>query len=451
MKQKVVLVGAGLSGALLSIMLARKGCNVVVYEKRPDMRVNKLNAGRSINLALSDRGLKAIEKIGMKDQILDRAISMHGRMVHPLEGDVNLQPYSGKKDRYINSISRSELNMALLDKADEYEDIKIHFDSPCVGFNYQSGYAKFDRPRTGVTITELPHTTIAADGAGSVLRKAMLDGGVDRFTYSQKYLEHGYKELSIPPGEEGSFKIEINALHIWPRKNFMMIALPNIDGSFTCTLFMSYRGENGFDKLNSEILLRDFFSRNFPDAVELMPTLNEDFFKNPTASLATVKCTPWHSKGKLLLIGDAAHAVVPFYGQGMNASFEDCVLLDGLIEKHDFKWSRIYEEYEHTRKKDTDAIADLAVKNYTEMRDSTANPVFVRKRKLEFMLEEKYEDFYSKYSMVTFSPEIPYSVAKELGEKQDEYLMRKCANLTNNFKEVDLESIYNDLKALRED
>jgi kynurenine 3-monooxygenase len=255
----------------------------------------------------------------------------------------------------------------------------------------------------------------------------MLHGGVSRFDFSQKWLEHGYKELHIPPAADGSFLMEKNALHIWARRSFMMIALPNFDGSFTCTLFLAHTGENSFEQLRDEKSLMEFFQTNFADAIPLMPTLTEDFFTNPIGNLGTIKCFPWNVGGKSLLLGDSAHAIVPFYGQGMNASFEDCRVFDSLIEKYGTDWETVFTEYGELRKENTDAIAQMAEENFYEMRDAVADPVFVRKRELETRLEQTFPDYFSKYSMVTFREDLPYSIARQKGNAQDKLLMEICA------------------------
>ena len=427
----VVLIGAGLAGSLLAIYLARRGMTVDVYEARGDMRNEQVAAGRSINLALSDRGIAALREVGMDEYMLAEAVPMHGRMIHSAAGDTKLLPYSGRQGEYINSISRVGLNIALMNEADKHDNARFHFNERCVGFDCDTGAATFSSGKTVVA-----DTVIATDGAGSAVRNAMMHGGVERFDFSQTWLDHGYKELHIPPvelrnsaGEERSlFALETNALHIWPRHRFMMIALPNFDGSYTCTLFLAHKGEDlAFDRLTDKASVLDFFNREFPDAVPLMPTLVDDFFRNPTGNLGTIKCFPWNAGGKALLLGDSAHAVVPFYGQGMNCAFEDVRVLDSLVGEMGADWRSIYTEYGRLRKPNTDAIADLAEENFYEMRDRVADPVFQRKRELETKLEQTYPDYFSKYSMVTFREDLPYAVAKENGNAQDELLMQICA------------------------
>jgi kynurenine 3-monooxygenase len=420
--ERVVIVGAGLAGSLLAIYLARRGMSVDVYEALADMRLEKVAGGRSINLALSDRGIAALREVGMDEYMLSEAVPMYGRMIHNLTGEQKLLSYSGRAGEYINSVSRAGLNVALMNEAERYPSVRIHFDHRCADVDCCTGEMRFTN---GKTITA--DTLIATDGAGSVVRNAMLHGGIERFDFSQEWLQHGYKELHIPPANDGGFSLEKNALHIWPRHQFMMIALPNFDGSFTCTLFLAHANAvPAFDRLTDESAVLAFFEREFPDAVPLMPTLIEDFFYNPTGNLGTVKCWPWHVDGKVLLLGDAAHAVVPFYGQGMNCAFEDVRVLDSLIGRHGADWAAVYREYGELRKANTDAIADMAEENFYEMRDRVADPVFQRKRELETRLEQTYADYFSKYSMVTFREDIPYAVAKEKGNAQDDLLMKLC-------------------------
>lgn len=424
-REKIVIVGAGLSGSLMTIYLAKRGFQVEVYESRGDMRQQKMSAGRSINLALSNRGIAALKEVGLDKYMLAEAVPMRGRMIHTVDGQTKLLPYSGRQDEYINSISRGGLNIALIDEAAKYENVKFFFKEKCVEFDAESGAAKF---ASGTIVRG--SSLIATDGAGSVIRDSMLHGAVSRFDFSQKWLEHGYKELHIPPAEKGVFQMEKNALHIWARGSFMMIALPNFDGSFTCTLFLAHQGENSFGQLKDGNSLMDFFEKYFADAIPLMPNLAEDFFANPTGNLGTIKCFPWNIEGRALLLGDAAHAIVPFYGQGMNASFEDCRILNELIGEHD-DWAKIFNEFTDQRKPNADAIAEMAEENFYEMRDSVADPVFQRKRELETKLEQTFPEYFSKYSMVTFREDLPYKIAKEKGNAQDKLLMDICAKIDN--------------------
>lgn len=426
MSQKIIIIGAGLCGSLLALRLAQKGFQVEVYEKRPDMRTAAMSAGRSINLALSDRGIRGLHLVGLEQELLQLAIPMHGRLIHTIGYPPMLAPYSGRSGEYINSISRGDLNIALLNKAETYPNISLHFNCSCTGVELETGTAYFER-HTGEKITARGALVAGTDGAGSALRNSM-EQQVTGFTLSQQFLEHGYKELNIPPGPGGSFLIEKNALHIWPRGSFMLIALPNLAGDFTVTLFLAHKGaENSFEALRNGPALQNFFNTHFPDIPALVPDLEQQFFLNPTGHLGTVKCFPWQAYGKCILLGDAAHAVVPFYGQGMNCSFEDVVVFDQLLEKHGDNWAAMLPEFEQLRKENADAIADLAVDNFYEMRDATADPVFQRKRKLETLLEQRYPEYFSKYSLVTFREDVSYKQAMIQGRKQDDALMRICA------------------------
>lgn len=435
MPDKVAIIGAGLAGSLLAIYLAKRGIAVDVYEARGDMRLEEVAAGRSINLALSDRGIAALREIGMDEYMLAEAVPMYGRMIHSPTGEQKLLPYSGRKGEYINSISRGGLNIALINEAERHEGIRFHFHKRCVGLDVQNATVTFadDHSITADTI-------IATDGAGSAVRQAM-EAKVAGFEASSSFLEHGYKELHIPAAEGGGFRLEKNALHIWPRHQFMMIALPNFDGSFTCTLFLARSGDApAFDKLQDAMAVRKFFDREFPDAVSHMPTLLDDFFANPTGELGTLRCWPWSVDGKVLLLGDAAHAMVPFYGQGMNCAFEDVRVLASLIDEQGTNWQRVYEEYSRVRKPNTDAIQDMAVENFYEMRDRVADPVFQRKRAVETRLEQTYAEYFSKYSMVTFREDLPYAAALEKGNAQDELLMNLCSQVDNG-EELDLAEV----------
>ena len=441
-KGKVIIVGAGLSGSLLAIYLAKQSLQVEIYEARADMRTEKMSAGRSINLALSNRGIAALKEVGLDEYMLSEAVPMFGRMIHTLDGQTKLLPYSGRQGEYINSVSRGGLNIALINEAEKYESVKFYFNEKCAGFDAKSGEAIFESGRKAKA-----DSLIATDGAGSAVRNSMLHGGVQRFDFSQTWLEHGYKELHIPPAENGDFRMEKNALHIWARGSFMMIALPNFDASFTCTLFLAHKGETGFDQLKDENSLLEFFEKNFADSIPLIPNLVEDFFANPIGNLGTIKCFPWNIGGKSLLLGDAAHAVVPFYGQGMNASFEDCRILNQLIEKYDTNWEKIFDEFTVERKPNTDAIADMAEENFYEMRDAVADPLFQKKRELETKLEQTFPEYFSKYSMVTFREDLPYRTAKEKGNAQDKLLMEICAKIDKT-DELDLNEVMKKVKEL---
>ncbi len=461
----ISIIGAGLAGSLLSIYLASRGFNVSVFEALGDMRKETVAAGRSINLALSDRGIAALREVGMDEYMLNEAVPMNGRMIHSTSAPTKVLPYSGREGEYINSVSRSGLNIALINEAEKYSNVQFVFNERCVDFNCRSGEAMFASGRTVRS-----DTVIATDGAGSPIRQAM-QKQVPDFEFSSVFLDHGYKELHIPSGPQGEFLLDKNVLHIWPRHKFMMIALPNFDGSFTCTLFLAHKSEQpasvggefsehrewSFEDLGNRESVYDFFNSEFPNAVPLMPTLVEDFFANPTGDLGTLKCWPWHVGGKALLLGDSAHAMVPFYGQGMNCAFEDVRTLDGLIGEHmsepsvsaggQLGWNSIYEKYSDLRKPNTDAIQDMAQENFYEMRDATADPVFQRKRELETRLEQTYPNYFSKYSMVTFREDLPYSIAKQQGNAQDELLMQICSNV-QHVGEIDLQDVIDRIRRI---
>ena len=417
MQKKVTIVGAGLVGSLLSIYLAKKGYTVSIYERRADMRKITMAAGRSINLALSDRGWRGLEGVGIAEDIKKIAIPMYGRFIHHRDGSTAYQPY-GKDQQAIYSVSRADINMKLMDLAEAQPNVAIHFDERCTNIDRQNLHAVFEHNQSKQVTNTSADLLFGADGAFAASRLNMQLQS-DRFEYNQHYIDCGYKELIIPPGKDGAFLMEKNALHIWPRGSFMMIALPNPDGNFTCTLFLPFEGEKSFANLKTKEQVEQFFANEFPDAVPLMPTLVEDFMHNPTSSLVTVKCFPWVFDDKIALIGDAAHAIVPFYGQGMNCGFEDCVVLNELIEQHQENWPAILTDYQKLRKPDGDAIADLAVANFVEMRDKTADPKFLLQKKIEARFSEKHPDkWIPLYSMVTYSPHIRYSTALKEGIKQ---------------------------------
>ncbi len=438
--KSVSLVGAGLVGSLLSIYLAKRGYNVNVFERRPDMRKNRISAGKSINLALSDRGLRGLDGIGIGDEIRKISIPMYGRSIHNLDGSIVFQPY-GKDGQAINSVSRGGINMKLMDLAESMPNVKINFSETCKTVDAKNGKAIFVNEETKNESTVISDLIFGSDGAFSAARLSAMMGH-DRFEYRQFYLEQGYKELVIPAGPNGEFLLEKNALHIWPRKSFMMIALPNIDGTFTCTLFMPFEGENSFGNLKTKEEVKIFFDKTFPDAVPLMPTLLEDYMANPSSSLVTVKCYPWTFDDKLALIGDAAHAIVPFYGQGMNCGFEDCVVLNELIDKHKENWPAILKEYQELRKPDGDAVADLAIGNFTEMRDKTADPKFLLQKKIEAWFSAKHPDkWIPQYTMVTYRPDIRYSAALKQGIRNEQIMQEVMASIPGIEKNFETEEV----------
>lgn len=455
-QQNIIVIGAGLCGSLLALRLGQRGYKVTVYEMRPDLRTQEMAAGRSINLAFSDRGNKGISMVDLEDKVKALCIPMHGRMIHDEQGQTFMSNYSGRDHEYINSISRSGLNALLLDEAEAHDHVSIHFNKKCLSVDFENTTAHFKDTLSGKEFVEDADAIIATDGAGSVLRKSYYLERKFLFSFSQNYLTHGYKELSILPNDDGSFKTQKNALHIWPRKDFMLIALPNLDGSFTVTLFLSYNeGSFNFNNLTTPEKVMEFFQKEFPDTLELMPNLVDDFFNNPTAPLGTIKCSPWHYKGNTLLMGDAAHAIVPFYGQGMNASFEDVVEFDAILETHGDDWETVFSAYEKSRKKDTDAIADLAIDNFHEMKDHVAHPIFQDKRKIEMALEAAFPNTYhSKYSLVTFNESIGYREAMLRGRAQDKAILNLLADekisTADNLKDL-LETIRKETDTILDD
>jgi kynurenine 3-monooxygenase len=448
MSSHVIITGAGLCGTLLALQLAHRGHKITLLEKRGDLRKEAMSAGRSINLALSDRGLAALDLVGLKQKALDISIPMLGRMVHIKGGGTTmLLPYSGRDGEFIQSISRPGLNALLLDAATAHPSIDIHFNHSVQLADVRAARVSGTIGHTSETFDYTGDVLIGTDGAGSEVRNGFSQiGSTIRFNYSLQWLDHGYKELEIPAGPNGSWLIEKNALHIWPRQSFMVIALPNLDGSFTVTLFLAFDSTPGFNQLHTDQEILDFFNDQFPDLVALMPDLVQDFKSHPTGALGTVKCGPWNT-AKSLLMGDAAHAVVPFYGQGMNCSMEDVLKLDHCLDEVNENWSEAFDLYYAGRKKDADAIADLAVENYYEMRDHVDNPDFIAKRAIEMKLEKQYPDYASKYNLVTFCEQHPYSYAKEKGNRQDKWLLTYCNETdTTNLSEDELERIYKALK-----
>lgn len=446
-EKTVTIIGAGLAGSLLAIYLAKRGFVVNVFEARGDMRKETVEAGRSINLALSDRGIAALREVGMDSFMLNEAVPMYGRMIHDPQGNTKLLPYSGRQGEYINSVSRAGLNIALINEADKYENVNFVFNERCADIDLKLGEVLFDDGRTFRS-----ETVIATDGAGSAVRQSM-QRQTDDFEFSSVFLEHGYKELHIPPnwrsfenrfGRSDIADLETNALHIWPRHQFMMIALPNFDGSFTCTLFLD---KDELAAIDSADKIVELFQREFSDALPYMPTLVEDFIQNPIGQLGTVQTWPWNAGGKALLLGDAAHAMVPFYGQGMNCAFEDVRVLDALIGDHGKNWETVFNAYSGLRKPNTDAIQQMAAENFYEMRDATADPVFQRKRALETKLEQTYPEYFSKYSMVTFRSDMPYSEAMRKGNAQDRLLMELCSKV-DKVEDIDLSQVFETVKNL---
>jgi len=420
------LIGAGLNGPLLAILLVQRGFAVEIYERRPDMRRVRTSAGRSINLALSTRGIHALQQTGLWERMQNIIIPMKGRMMHSVAGALTFQPYGQNETEVIHSISRVELNIALMNAAEEH-GATIHFDRRCTGYDSKTGAIRLRDEETGKETTLEAEVVIGCDGSASSIRAEMLR--MNRFNFSQQYLDYGYKELTISAGPQGEHLLETHALHIWPRGNHMLIALPNIDGTFACILFLPFEGADSFAGLTTAVELDQFFESRFPDAVSLMPQLAENYFANPTGAMVTIKCSPWHVEGKVLLLGDAVHAIVPFFGQGLNCGFEDCSCLVELLDRDGADWPRVFAEFESERKVNTDAIADMAIENFTEMRDRVADSRFLFRKKVELALEQRYPQlFVPKYAMVTFH-RIPYSVALARGAVQDRILAELCESI----------------------
>jgi kynurenine 3-monooxygenase len=431
--EKITLIGAGLTGPLLAILLMQRGLAVEIYERRPDMRRVRLSAGRSINLALSTRGIHALQQAGLWERMRNIIIPMKGRIMHSVAGELTFQPYGKNEAEVINSISRAELNIALINAAEE-QGAAIHFNQRCIGYDLKTGSARVRNEETGEETILEAGVVIGCDGSASSIRAEMLK--LNRFNFSQQYLDYGYKELTIPAGPRGEHLLETHALHIWPRGSHMLIALPNIDGTFACILFLPFEGADSFAALTTPVQVDQFFESRFPDTVPLMPQLADNYFANPTGAMVTVKCSPWHVEGRALLLGDAAHAIVPFFGQGINCGFEDCTFLVELLDRNGTDWLLVFAAFEEERKIDTDAIADMAIENFTEMRDRVADSRFLLRKKVELALEERYPQlFVPKYSMVTFH-RIPYSVALARGAIQDRMLAELCEPI-NRVEDLD--------------
>jgi len=421
--ETIALIGAGLNGPLLALGLLKRGFKVEIYERRPDMRRVRMSAGRSINLAISTRGIHALQEACLWSAMQKIVIPMKGRMMHSPNSELTFQPYGKNETEVINSISRAELNIALMNAA-EAQGVKIHFQQRCTGMSFEAGTLHLRDESIAEDRTVECGVVIGCDGSASAIRGEMLK--LNRFNFSQQYLDYGYKELTIPSAPGGKHALEMNALHIWPRGNCMLIALPNVDGTFACILFLPFEGPDSFQHLTTHSHVRQFFQSRFPDAVPLMPDLTDNFFTNPTGTMVTIKCSPWHVEEQVLLLGDAAHAIVPFFGQGINCGFEDCTTLLELLDRHGADWKTVFRKYEEARKVNADAIADLAIENFVEMRDRVADPRFLFRKKVELALEAKYPGvFVPKYAMVTFH-RIPYSTALRRGQLQDGMLTELC-------------------------
>ena len=443
----ITILGAGLIGSLMAIYLKRKGLDVHIYDKRPDKRKSRYSEeGRSINMALSHRGWKSLEQVGLKEKVIPLVIPMYGRRIHDEQGSTTFIPY-GKSNQAIYSISRGKFNQLLTEEAERL-GAEIYFEHRCQEVDFKRQEITFETP-SGMEKLQ-PQVILGADGAYSALRMSMQKQV--RFNYKQEYISHGYKELTIPATASGEFAMDPHALHIWPRGKFMLIALPNPDKSFTCTLFLPFeKSKVCFDKIKDEGDLETVFRAYFDDSFQLMPNLKTEFFKNPTAALINVECYPW-VQGNSLLIGDASHAMVPFYGQGMNCGFEDCYILNELIEKLGTNaWELVFEKFQKKRKPDTDAICQLAMENFIEMRDSVANPKFQLRKKIEAKLHELYpKEWIPLYTMVTFS-DMGYAEAYAQGKLQEAIMDKVMDNplITENWSKLDYEEIINQMETAK--
>jgi kynurenine 3-monooxygenase len=416
-QKSAIIIGAGLVGSLWAVYLSKAGYKVTIYERRSDIRKAEISAGKSINLSLSVRGFTALDAVGVGDEIREIAIPMYGRMVHDMEGNMNFQQY-GKEGEAIYSVSRGKVNAKMMDIAETHGGATIHYNHTCEKVDLEKGIVTLTDTLNNKTFTVESEVIFAVDGAFSNVRYNSMQK-MERFTYSQNFIADGYRELLLPADEKGNYRMDKNALHIWPRGRFMLIALANEDGSFTCTLFMPHEGDKyAFDKLNSREAVNTFFLDVFPDFYKMMPNVADAWEDHPLSNLAIIRCYPWH-KGKVALMGDAAHATVPFYGQGMNAGFEDCSVLWGLMQKHKEKWPLVFEEYSRTRKADGDALQDLSLDNYFVMRDFVGDPSFLLRKKIEAKFSTLYpEKWMPLYSQVTFS-NIKYSIAYAQGNLQN--------------------------------
>lgn len=444
-EERIVIVGGGLVGSLLAMFLARRNFKTLVLEKRPDMRKEAISAGRSINLAISTRGIRALKDVGLDDDILSRAVPMRGRMIHPVLGELAFQPYGKDDSEYINSISRADLNKSLMTFAEQTGLVEFQFNQRVDGMDFQTGSVAVHDFKSGSDYTLVAKVVLGTDGSASAIRHDMEK--IAGFRNDGSLLEYGYKELVILPCENGGFKMEKNALHIWPRKTYMLIALPNFEGSYTCTLFLPYKGELSFEFLNTPELARRFFEEQFPDALPLIHDFEETWVTNPVGEMWTVKSAPWYVGGRALILGDAAHGIVPFFGQGMNCGFEDCTVFSQCLDEMTkgaesgnvtaVPWEKLFSTFFEMRKQNTDSIADMAVENFVEMRDKVGDPRFLLEKSVEKVLQREFPGQYiSRYALVTFSS-VPYKLALDVGVIEQEILTELCSQI-QNAEDVDL-------------
>lgn len=432
----MTIIGSGLAGTLLALYMAKRGYAVEIFESRPDIRKDKNDKGRSINLALSCRGIAGLTGINLMPEVDKIMVPMRARAIHLQDGQIEYQAFGRHKDEYINAILRSELNRLLLDQAEKMPEIQLHFETKLVGVDVHSKTLNL-ADKTGARLSKVYELLIAADGAASNVRETLAKEQL--IEASRQYLPHGYKELSIAKTHTRHFKTE--HLHLWPRDFYMLLGNPNYDQSITGTLFLPNKGKNSFEELDNEESIRFFFKEKFADAFEAMPDLTNEFLKHPTGNLSTIKCSPWYFEDHCLLIGDAAHGVVPFFGQGMNSAFEDCRILNELLDQYDDNWKRVMPAFFKARKANTDAVAAMSKDNYHEIQSDIRDPKFNLKKQIEQELMHRYPERYiSKHVLVMFT-NTPYAQAKACGELQNELLNKICSNMRSiydvNWNEID--------------
>ncbi len=432
--EEISVVGAGPVGCVLATLLAQRGFDVVVYEKRADMRLREAGGGRSINLVLTDRGLQALDRLGIRQKVLDLTVPVRGRMMHSVDGQLAYQPYGKDESECNYSVSRDMLNEFLLDAAAE-AGVEIHFQHELVDADFDARHLDFRVPDAEQPVRIDADIVIGCDGAPSALRQRLVEE--NHVTEDVEFMDWGYKELLFPTADDGSYRMEKNALHIWPRGDHFLMGLANLDGSFTGTIYLPRSGSNSFSSLADPESVRDFFETHYPDAIPVLGDFIDEFITHPTGTLGTVRAAPWHIKGRVLLVGDAAHGIVPFFGQALNCGFEDCAVFDDLLEEN-LPFDQLFERFYEDRKPNTDAIADMALENAVEMGEKVANPDFLKKKKVESIIEQSLGTIYrSRYATVMYS-QIPYRVAFEIGEQQKQLLTELSTDLDNP-DDVDLD------------